>query len=297
MPTLQVPPGTEGLIGLTELPDPAFQERWDRIVLPPGIKDRLLNVMLFTLTRRATLSPIGLPLHGLIVLAGPPGTGKTTLAGGLADQTARILGGPPLLFVDIDPHAFPSQLLGESQRSTARLFERTLPDLARRGRPMVVLLDEVESLAVSRAGASLETNPVDVHRSTDAVLAGLDHVARTCPNVAFVATTNHRAGVDRAFLSRADVIEEIGYPSADVIASILADTLREVVGEGAIGSEEIRTIAAACAGDRLDARQVRKLVLRAVTSRRELALDPSRLAATDLLAALASDGASRPEPG
>lgn len=288
MPSLQVPPGVEGLIGLTELPDPEWQERWDRIVLDPGVKDRLLNFMLFSLTHRASLSPIGLPLHGLLVLAGPPGTGKTTLAGGLADQTARVLEGGSLLFVDIDPHAFPSQLLGESQRSTARLFERTLPDLARRGRPTVVLLDEVESLAVSRTGASLETNPVDVHRSTDAVLAGIDHVARACPNVTFVATTNHRAGVDAAFLSRADVIEEVGYPSADAIAAILVDTLREVVPEGRIGEADVRAVAEVCAAEQVDARQVRKLVLRAVTSRRELALEPGRLSADDLREAVRS---------
>jgi AAA+ superfamily predicted ATPase len=286
--TLQVPPGVEGLIGLTELPDPAWQERWDRIVLDAGVKDRLLNFMLFSLSHRASLSPIGLPVHGLLVLSGPPGTGKTTLAGGLADQTARALEGGPLLFVDIDPHAFPSQLLGESQRSTARLFERTLPDLARRGRPTVVLLDEVESLAVSRAGASLETNPVDVHRSTDAVLAGIDHVARTCQNVTFVATTNHRAGVDAAFLSRADIVEEIGYPGEEAIAAILADTLREVVPAGAIPDADVRSVAAACAVERVDARQVRKLVLRAVTSRRELALQPERLTADDLLDAVGS---------
>src|SRR5258708_32867503 len=103
-------------------------------------------------------------------------------------------------------------MLGESQRGVARLFERTLPDIARRGRPTLVLLDEVESLAVSRTGASLETNPVDVHRATDAVLAGIDLVARTCPNVVFVATTNHAAGVDIAFLSRADLREQVGAP-------------------------------------------------------------------------------------
>jgi pachytene checkpoint protein 2 len=286
VPDIAVPPGVEGLIALTELPDPAWQDRWSRIVLDPGTKDRLLNFMLFSLRHRARLSPIGLPVHGLLVLAGPPGTGKTTLAGGLADETARALEGGPLLFVDIDPHSFPSQLLGESQRSTARLFERTLPDLARRGRPMVVLLDEVESLAVSRTGASLETNPVDVHRSTDAVLAGIDHVARTCPNVTFVATTNHRAGVDAAFLSRADVIEEVGYPGPEAIAAILADTLRELTPANPIDPAALRNIATMCAAASVDARQVRKLVLRAVTSRRELALAPERIAADDLLDAL-----------
>jgi pachytene checkpoint protein 2 len=286
VPDITVPPGIEGLVALTELPDPSWQERWDRIVLDSGVKDRLLNYMLFSLSHRARLSPIGLPVHGLLVLAGPPGTGKTTLAGGLADQTARVLEGGPLLFVDIDPHSFPSQLLGESQRSTARLFERTLPDLARRGRPTVVLLDEVESLAVSRTGASLETNPVDVHRSTDAVLAGMDHVARSWPNVTFVATTNHRAGVDAAFLSRADVIEEIGYPGPEAIVAILADTLRELVPEGSIPPDALRAVADACTREQLDARQVRKLVLRAVTSRRELALSPERLDAADLLEAV-----------
>jgi AAA+ superfamily predicted ATPase len=286
VPDIAVPPGVEGLIALTELPDPAWQDRWSRIVLDPGTKDRLLNFMLFSLSHRARLSPIGLPVHGLLVLSGPPGTGKTTLAGGLADETARALEGGPLLFVDIDPHSFPSQLLGESQRSTARLFERTLPDLARRGRPMVVLLDEVESLAVSRTGASLETNPVDVHRSTDAVLAGIDHVARTCPNVTFVATTNHRAGVDAAFLSRADVVEEIGYPGPEAIATILADTVRELAPANPIDPAALRNIATMCAAASVDARQVRKLVLRAVTSRRELALAPERIAADDLLDAL-----------
>jgi len=286
VPDIAVPPGVEGLIALTELPDPAWQDRWSRIVLDPGTKDRLLNFMLFSLSHRARLSPIGLPVHGLLVLSGPPGTGKTTLAGGLADETARALEGGPLLFVDIDPHSFPSQLLGESQRSTARLFERTLPDLARRGRPMVVLLDEVESLAVSRTGASLETNPVDVHRSTDAVLAGIDHVARTCPNVTFVATTNHRAGVDAAFLSRADVVEEIGYPGPEAIATILADTVRELTPANPIDPAALRNIATMCAAASVDARQVRKLVLRAVTSRRELALAPERIAADDLLDAL-----------
>jgi AAA+ superfamily predicted ATPase len=227
-----------------------------------------------------------MPIHGLVVLAGPPGTGKTTLAGGLADKAARELG-EELLYVEIDAHAFPSQLLGESQRGVARLFERTLPDLAARGRPTIVLLDEVESLAVSRAGASLETNPVDVHRATDAVLEGVDEVARRCPNVTFVATTNHEAGVDTAFLSRADLIETMGLPDADAVARILLDTMTQVVAEPAVDGAALRRLAEACVAAHLDARRVRKLVLRAIASRRELALDPYRLGVADIAAALA----------
>ena len=287
MPAIQIPPGVEGILGIHELPDASWQDRWDRIFMPAELKTRLLNYMLFSLRHRGRLSQVGLPVHGLVVLGGPPGTGKTTLAGGLADQAARALEGAPLLFVDVNPHAFPSQLLGESQRSVARLFERTLPDIAQRGYPVVVLLDEVESMAVSRAGASLETNPVDVHRATDAVLAGMDHVARAHPNLTFVATTNHAQGVDSAFLSRADLIENIDYPGREAVTSILADALTEI-GAADPGSPALDDLAAACVAARLDGRQVRKLILRAVCTRRELALAPERLQVDDLLRALDS---------
>jgi AAA+ superfamily predicted ATPase len=280
MPEITIPPGVEGIVGLTELPDPAWPDRWDRIVLPADLKDRLLNYMLFSLRHRGRLREVALPVHGLVVLAGPPGTGKTTLAGGLADRAARELG-EPVLFVDINPHAFPSQLLGESQRSVARLFERTLPDIAQRGYPTVVLLDEVEAMAVSRTGASLETNPVDVHRATDAVLSGVDHVARNCRNVTFVATTNHRAGVDVAFLSRADLVEEVGYPGAEAVRAILEDTLRELT-QAELDGAALAALAARCAASHVDARQVRKLVLRAVCDRRDLALDPAGITVQDL---------------
>lgn len=293
MPAITVPPGVEGLAGLTELPDDSWADRWDRIVLPAEQKARLLNYVLFSLRHRGRVSQVGLPIHGLIVLSGPPGTGKTTLAGGLAHKAAQTLDGGSLLFVDIDPHAFPSQMLGESQRAVARLFERTLPDLASRGHPMIVLLDEVEALAVSRSRASLETNPVDVHRATDAVLSGVDRVARTWPNVTFVATTNYRIGVDAAFLSRADLIEEIGTPDAAAVRAILADTIVELTGSRDLEAAGLDALAARCAAMDMDARQVRKLVLRAVCSREDLALDPARLTVDDL-AAVVQDGSADP---
>jgi AAA+ superfamily predicted ATPase len=278
VPKIPTPPGAEGVLRLVSLPDPAWTARWDRIVVAPAIKTRLLNYAIFALTRRGQLDAVRMPVHGLAVLAGPPGTGKTTLAGGLADRVARELpGSDELYFVEIDPHRFPSQLLGESQRGVARLFERTIPDLAATGKPTVILLDEVETLAVSRSGASLETNPVDVHRATDAVLAGIDHVAGNHPNVLFLATTNFIQGLDAAFLSRADLIEEIGLPNREAVEAILHDTIEEVGGQNGV---PLSALAEICEG--IDARGIRKLILRALIQSRELALDPSKLTVSDI---------------
>lgn len=277
MPELPTPPGAEGILRLVSLPDDAWAARWDRIVVAPDLKERLLNYAVFALTRRGRLDPVRMPVHGLAVLAGPPGTGKTTLAGGLADRAARELDGEEVYYVEIDPHRFPSQLLGESQRGVARLFERTIPDLAARGKPTIVLLDEVETLAVSRSGASLETNPVDVHRATDAVLAGVDHVAAGHPNVLFLATTNFIEGLDAAFLSRADVVETVGLPGPEAIEAILRDTIEEVAGAD---GRNLSGVARLCEG--MDARGVRKLVLRALIQSRELSRNPARLTAADL---------------
>ena len=81
-------------------------------------------------------------------------------------------------------------MLGESQRNVTRLLRDTFPHSPRRDRTSIVLIDEVESFAVRRGLASFETNPVDVHRATDAVLAGLDHLAAALPGALVLTTTN-----------------------------------------------------------------------------------------------------------
>lgn len=276
----------DGLSAFRVLPHAPWQERWDRIVVEPGVKERLLNYGLFCLGARAGLSTVGLPSHGLALLSGPPGTGKTTLAQGLAHRLARELVdrgiSDEMIFAVIDPHAFPSEMLGSTQRAVARMFDRLLPELADRGKPVVVLLDEVEALAVSRSRASYQTNPVDVHRATDAVLTGLDAVSSRYDNLLLVATTNDLGTVDEAFISRVDLHEHMGLPSATVIAQILADTMVEVTGQP-VDEEALLGLGKQCDGAGMDARQARKLVLRAlISSGPDLALAPRQLRLEDV---------------
>ncbi|MHB2022622.1 MAG: AAA family ATPase [Mycobacteriales bacterium] len=291
LPSLEPSPANRqsGLLSVINLPDDGWIDRWERIFCDPELKRRLLNAVLFGLVQRPQASRVGLPVHRLVVLSGPPGTGKTTLAKGLADKAARELVArgiaPGVRFAEIDPHALPSELLGQSQRGVARLFDRVLPDLAADGNPLIVLLDEVETLAVDRLRVSADTNPVDVQRATDAVLTGLDLVAANHPNVLFLATTNLVGTVDAALLSRSDLVEELGLPSAEAVAQILQDTLGELdrVDPAAYDPTVLLPLAERCVAGGLDARQVRKSLLRTIfCADAELALGIRPLTVTDL---------------
>ena len=161
-----------GVLSVHALPADHHDGPWDHILTPPGVKERLLNHALLTLLHGPALATMaGLP-NGLIILSGPPGTGKTTLARGLAQMAARgVASRGATTYVEIDPHAFPSELLGESQRNISQLMMDTIPELAARRPHTIVLVDEVESFAVRRSAASFAANTVDVHRETDALLA------------------------------------------------------------------------------------------------------------------------------
>jgi pachytene checkpoint protein 2 len=150
---------------------------------------------------------------------------------GLANQVAKQLSGTNCTCVEIDPHALMSSAHGRSQQAVAKLFEQTIPELAMNG-AAIVLLDEVETLAVSRHRLSMDANPIDVHRATDAALAGMDRLTREHRNVLLIATTNFAKALDSAVLSRADHIEEIGLPGESARREIISDTLAAIGGSG-----------------------------------------------------------------
>ncbi|SMD22436.1 ATPase family associated with various cellular activities (AAA) [Kibdelosporangium aridum] len=280
-----------GVSGIHVLPADHHDGPWESIIVPPGTKERLLGTAVLVLRHGRALQSLSGPPHGLVVLAGPPGTGKTTLCQGLAQAAAMAVANRgATTFVEVDPHAFPSEMLGESQRAVRRLFAETLPELAARRPHTVVLVDEVEALAVRRSAASFETNPVDVHRATDAVLSGLDALRAACPHLLLLATTNFTEGVDEAFLSRADLVLRLDLPDVDVLARIIRSSLAELATlwptlRGLAQDEALHAkLAGLCEG--FDGRRTRKAVLAAVAGCPELAENPERLTADDLSAAV-----------
>lgn len=269
------------------LPHAEFAPAWDSIMLAEGVRERLLAQSLLSFTVRQKLPFESAPLHGLILLSGAPGTGKTTLARGLANQIAKQLTGTKCTYLEIDPHALMSSAHGRSQQAVAKLFDQTIPELAMNG-AAIVLLDEVETLAVSRHQLSLDANPIDVHRATDAALAGMDRLTREHRNVLLIATTNFPKALDKAVLSRADHVEEIALPNEAARREIISDTLRSI---GTVWKKvkalesDANHLAKTSAG--LDGRRIRKEIFAAIGSDIATAKDPNRLTRAQIEAAFA----------
>lgn len=166
-----------------------------------------------------------------------------------------------------------------------RLLQETVADRAAMG-PVVLLLDEVETLAADRYRLSLEANPIDVHRATDAVLASLDDLARRFPSLLVLATSNFPEAVDAALLSRADLIETIAVPNREGIEMILRDTLSALTDEWPpattiVASPDFAQAVGLAQG--LDGRQLRKAVIAACAFDTATALDPGKLTGAALV--------------
>jgi transitional endoplasmic reticulum ATPase len=153
---------------------------WDSLVLEPAIKAQLQQLQA-VIEDPESARRFGVdPPTGLLV-AGPPGTGKTTVAKVLAAQARAS-------FYPISGADVISKWVGESERNIHQLFER-----ARENRPSIVFIDEIDAIAGSRG-------EVRVHDShVNQLLAEIDGVSGQ-RGVFVIGATNRPDQLDPALL-------------------------------------------------------------------------------------------------
>lgn len=223
-----------GLLSVYAIPDQRgdqdrFLADWNAIVVDEAVKSKLLAYV-ETLRRMRTAPPELLGLRRALLLFGPPGCGKTSLARGLAAAWQREDPERRAGLLHVNTHALFGGLRGEGQKLVLKVFSE-IAEQASSGVPLFVLIDEVETLGSDRSSINLETNPLDALYQVTAFLEELDRCARDHPNVMFVFTTNIPRAIDRAVRERVDFSVEIPPPGPAGRDAILRSAL---TGLGAV---------------------------------------------------------------
>ena len=153
---------------------------WDSLILDPAIKAQLQQLQA-VVEDPESAERFGVDPPTGLLLAGPPGTGKTTVAKVLAAQARAS-------FYPISGADVISKWVGESERNIRQLFER-----ARANRPSIIFIDEIDALA-GRRGA-VETHDSHVNQ----LLSEIDGVSGQ-KGVFIVGATNRPDQLDPAML-------------------------------------------------------------------------------------------------
>ncbi|MFL6344629.1 MAG: AAA family ATPase [Nitrososphaeraceae archaeon] len=113
---------------------------WDQVI---GLEDakRAIRESIVYPTKRSDLFPLGWPRG--ILLYGPPGCGKTLLA---AAAAAEIDG----YFINVDAASMMSKWLGEAEKNVSRLFAMARKLNVNEDVPILLFIDEIDSLLGTR---------------------------------------------------------------------------------------------------------------------------------------------------
>ncbi len=157
------------------------------------------------IAHRDYLADIGLREIGKLLFVGPPGTGKTSTARGLASEM-------DLPFVEVKLSMITSQYLGETAKNVEKVFE-----VAKRLSPCILFIDEFDFVAKTRGS----DEHAAIKRAVNTLLKSIDDVSLIRDEVLLIGATNHPDQLDAAAWRRFDEILHFPKPNRQMRAAIL----------------------------------------------------------------------------
>lgn len=113
---------------------------WEEVVGLDDAKNALRESIVYP-AKRPDLFPLGWPRG--ILLYGPPGCGKTILAAATASEIDGY-------FINVDAASMMSKWLGEAEKNVSKLFSMARGLAEKEGLPVILFIDEVDSLLGNR---------------------------------------------------------------------------------------------------------------------------------------------------
>jgi SpoVK/Ycf46/Vps4 family AAA+-type ATPase len=175
---------------------------WKEVIGLEDAKNALRESIVYP-TKRPDLFPLGWP-RGLLFY-GPPGCGKTILAAATASEIDGY-------FVNVDGASMMSKWLGEAEKNVSKLFKMAHALNEREGKPVILFIDEVDSLLGSRnseVGGEVRTK--------NQFLSEMDGVNGKGKNVKLyvIGATNKPWSLDWPFLRRFQKRIYVALPSLE----------------------------------------------------------------------------------
>ncbi|XP_065832542.1 nuclear valosin-containing protein-like [Oscarella lobularis] len=173
---------------------------WADVGALDEIRKELTVAILAPVRHPERFSALGLTSSAGVLLAGPPGCGKTLLAKAIANESG-------INFISVKGPELLNMYVGESERAVRQVFER-----ARNSAPCVIFFDEVDALCPRRSYGG-DTNVSA--RVVNQMLTEMDGLSSR-KQVFVMAATNRPDIIDTALLrpGRLDRTLYVGVPSA-----------------------------------------------------------------------------------
>ncbi|QEA37461.1 AAA family ATPase [Leuconostoc citreum] len=165
---------------------------YDRLQLTKSVQKAVKAVELDFVNRKKFRN-LGLPISNTVLLVGPPGGGKTSLA----YKIAHDIGREPI-YVNISEII--SSSLGDTGKNISKVFQNLNSDRD------ILLLDEFDAIASSREN---KNDLAEMGRAVNVLLQSMDSVD---DNFFLIAATNFPEKIDKAIMRRFSKIIKLEKP-------------------------------------------------------------------------------------
>ncbi|XP_034040519.1 nuclear valosin-containing protein-like [Thalassophryne amazonica] len=185
---------------------------WDDVGALQDIREELTMAILAPVRSPEHFKALGLTAPAGVLLAGPPGCGKTLLAKAVANESG-------LNFISVKGPELLNMYVGESERAVRQVFQR-----GRSSAPCVIFFDEIDALcpvrSASESGASV--------RVVNQLLTEMDGL-ESRRQVFIMAATNRPDIIDPAVLrpGRLDKTLYVGLPPPEDRHAILTTITKD----------------------------------------------------------------------